>query len=463
MKTFPWTPVLICCSCLIADLFALEMTYPFLVFMIQDFNLGSKNEGMYVGIVGSAFGIGQFISGFFWGNLSDKYGRKKPLMIGLLGNLIAMALFGLSKNIYMAAGLQFFQGIMNGNFGIIFTVIQDVYEGENLGRAFGYIGFAYGLGLSLSTGISGLTAQPAKKYPSVFASSEFFIEYPFFLPCLISACYIFVVFLVLTFLLPETQKRIKTTLKEEEMPFHEKLSLIQKENHPIQDEYIPSDKLWTLLTFILCGMMFLHWWGMFGFMQMLGVWTSYSVPKGGLGFNSLEIGIFFVCWGLYLFPYYIWIWPKLMKWRDSEGKALRIWTIVRIGLILDIIEFSLYPFLNNVANNRILLWILLQFVIIIGVIAINTYYLAIQMVINLSVIPKINGSINGLVTTCMALGKAIAPFTAGLLFSQSMRNSQFPIDFHLLFFVISISQLIIFVLSLIATHSYPKMLNLRVS
>lgn len=69
-------------------------------------------------------------------------------MIGLLGNLIAMALFGLSKNIYMAAGLQFFQGIMNGNFGIIFTVIQDVYEGENLGRAFGYIGFAYGLGLS---------------------------------------------------------------------------------------------------------------------------------------------------------------------------------------------------------------------------------------------------------------------------------------------------------------------------
>jgi hypothetical protein len=141
---------------------------------------------------------------------------------------------------------------------------------------------------------------------------------------------------------------------------------------------------------------------------MLGVWTSIPVSEGGLEFNSLEIALFFGAWGVYLFPYYKLVWPRITGWKGSDGKHARIWYVIRLGILLDVLHFCSYPFLNAVVQyNRYLMWGLLQIVTIAGVIALNSYYSAVQMIINKSVVPAINGSINGLITTALAIGKAV--------------------------------------------------------
>jgi hypothetical protein len=79
------------------------------------------------------------------------------------------------------------------------------------------------------------------------------------------------VWLATFFFLPETRRsnngESKPLLngdveKEVEKP------VIRKERDDSDDIYAPSSKLWTWLTFCLCLSMFLHWWCMFGFMQV---------------------------------------------------------------------------------------------------------------------------------------------------------------------------------------------------
>jgi len=196
---------------------------------------------------------------------------------------------------------------------------------------------------------------------------------------------------------------------------------------------------------------------------MLGVWTSSSIKEGGLEFSSIEIGMFFVSWGFYLLPYFYFIWPRMINHIGKDGKHIRAWYVIRFGLFLAILEFCFYPFLNTVANNRIVMWVLLELVIILGVIAINTYSLALHILINNSVSVEINGSINGLITLSLALGKAIAPLSAGLIFTWSLSQTMFPIDFHFLFFILAFAELGILLATILSSYFYPTTLNIRVA
>ncbi len=145
---------------------------------------------------------------------------------------------------------------------------------------------------------------------------------------------------------------------------------------------------------------------------MLGVWTSIPVHEGGLGFTSMEIGISLASWGLYLLPFYKFAWPFMISYRNKHtNKHFAIWHIVRFGLFLGVFHLACYPFLNAMARlNRVGMWVLLELVIMLGVFAINTYYLSLSMLINVSVAPEINGSINGLVTASVAVGKCVGNY-----------------------------------------------------
>lgn len=60
--------------------------------MVLNFGLTSDeaDTGYYAGFIGGAFFVGAFISSFFWGLSTDRWGRKKNL-------LVSMALVGLTS------------------------------------------------------------------------------------------------------------------------------------------------------------------------------------------------------------------------------------------------------------------------------------------------------------------------------------------------------------------------------
>lgn len=67
----------------------------------------------------------------FWGPLSDKYGRKPILIIGLILYTVGSVLCALSTNVYQLIGFRVLQAVASGAVTSVGSaVVKDVYEGR---------------------------------------------------------------------------------------------------------------------------------------------------------------------------------------------------------------------------------------------------------------------------------------------------------------------------------------------
>lgn len=69
-----------------------------------------------------------------WGRISDKIGRKPPLVFGTLGLAAAIASFGLSKSFWALVLSRCVQGIFNGNIGITKAVMAEITDASNIAQ-----------------------------------------------------------------------------------------------------------------------------------------------------------------------------------------------------------------------------------------------------------------------------------------------------------------------------------------
>lgn len=83
----------------------------------------------------------------FWGWLSDKKGRRPILLLGLVGNIITMLLFGMSQNLTMAICSRLFSGLLNGNIGVAKTYLGEITDETNQAKGLSIISITWGVGV----------------------------------------------------------------------------------------------------------------------------------------------------------------------------------------------------------------------------------------------------------------------------------------------------------------------------
>ncbi|KAF9567908.1 hypothetical protein EC968_003144 [Mortierella alpina] len=93
----------------------------------------------------------------------------------------------------------------NRNVGVAKSMLGEIADSSNQSQAFGLFGFAWGIGMIVGPVLGGYLANPAKTFPDTFGDWEFFIEYPYFLPCFVAAMGSVVGFIVGYFFLEETK------------------------------------------------------------------------------------------------------------------------------------------------------------------------------------------------------------------------------------------------------------------
>ena len=81
---------------------------------------------MYAGLLIAAFALAESITGMLWGGLSDRYGRKPVLLFGCLGTIISLLLVGFSTSFWMALAGRAVGGLLNGNIGVIQTMVGEL-------------------------------------------------------------------------------------------------------------------------------------------------------------------------------------------------------------------------------------------------------------------------------------------------------------------------------------------------
>lgn len=181
---------------------------PYLYYMIKSFGYTDPSTVSAIGtVVLSIFALGQALTGVFWGSLSDIYGRKPVLICGMFGTAMSTILFGCSLNVPMACAARFIAGVLNGNVGVMRTMIAEIVADhkEYQTRAFAVMPMTFNIGTIIGPVIGGLLADPAYNYPhSSWAQLKLFKDYPYLLPNLFPMPLFFVSMICCILFLEET-------------------------------------------------------------------------------------------------------------------------------------------------------------------------------------------------------------------------------------------------------------------
>ncbi|KAH8830449.1 major facilitator superfamily domain-containing protein [Flagelloscypha sp. PMI_526] len=97
------------------------------------------------GLMGSVFSTLQFIISPVIGTLSDKYGRKRVLLITMIGNILSAAVWLQSTTFASYLLSRIIGGASEGNVQLAIAILSDVTTPETRSKALAYVGIAFAI------------------------------------------------------------------------------------------------------------------------------------------------------------------------------------------------------------------------------------------------------------------------------------------------------------------------------
>ncbi|KAJ5934348.1 glutamate carboxypeptidase [Penicillium verhagenii] len=163
---------------------------PYLPELIQHVGVPKPEVAKWAGIASAVASVSQAIMAVPWGALSDYIGRKPVIISGLFCTMILSIVLGMSSSLTMVLVTRALIGLMNGNVGIIRTMVAEIVpERELQPRAFSIMPLVWTIGSIFGPAFGGALARPADKHPGLFGGSAFLKKYPFALPNIAAACF----------------------------------------------------------------------------------------------------------------------------------------------------------------------------------------------------------------------------------------------------------------------------------
>ncbi|HTO74408.1 MAG TPA: MFS transporter, partial [Gemmatimonadales bacterium] len=148
------------------DMVGLMIVVPLLPFIATD--LGASP--VMIGRMIAAFSIAQLLSAPLWGRVSDKYGRRPALLIGLTASTAAYIVFGLAHSIWLLFLSRLVQGAGGGTTGVLNAYVADTIEPSERAKALGWISAATSAGVVIGPAIGSAAAHFGAAAPGIFAA-----------------------------------------------------------------------------------------------------------------------------------------------------------------------------------------------------------------------------------------------------------------------------------------------------
>jgi DHA1 family tetracycline resistance protein-like MFS transporter len=149
------------------DLLGFGIILPLLPYIAEKY-LASPFQ---IGMLTATYSFFQLIASPILGRLSDRYGRKKLLIISQLGSAVGYLILGLAGNLPLLFLSRIIDGATGGNISIAQAYIADVTTKENRARGMGMIGAAFGLGFIFGPAIGGFLSRFSYSAPAYFATA----------------------------------------------------------------------------------------------------------------------------------------------------------------------------------------------------------------------------------------------------------------------------------------------------
>ncbi|GFP93945.1 protein zinc induced facilitator-like 1 [Phtheirospermum japonicum] len=430
----------------LATALTISSLFPFLYFMIRDFHIAEQEEdiGYYAGFIGSSYMLGRALTSVFWGVIADKYGRKPVIIIGSAAVVVFNTLFGFSVNFWMAITTRFLLGSLNGLLGPIKAYACETVREEHQSLGLSAVSTAWGTGLIIGPALGGYLAQPAEKFPGIFASDSLFGRFPYLLPCLVTS--LFAAFVtVACFWIPETMH----THNSNDVLFqrsYDALESATRGSSDVKDEMKGQKhesllRNWPLMSSIIVYCVFsLH---DMAYTEIFSLWAESPRRLGGLSYTTEDVGTVLAVSGFGLLIFQSSLYPLVER---IMGPILlsRVLAIISIPLLTSYHYIAMLSglTLSIVLNIASLLKNVLSISIVTGLFILQ----------NRAVDQHQRGAANGLSMTLMSLFKAVGPAGGGtfpctnhslqIFLGQKRLNAGFLPGDQMVFFILNVIEAI---------------------
>ncbi|PLT35586.1 MFS transporter [Bacillus sp. V5-8f] len=141
---------------------------PVLPMFLKEFGASGQAMGYLVAV----FALTQFIFSPLAGEISDKYGRKIPIVVGLAAFTISQLIFAVGTEMWMLYVSRLFGGV-GAAFMIppMMAYVADISTEEERGKGMGLLGACMSLGFVIGPGIGGFLAELGIRVPFYSATA----------------------------------------------------------------------------------------------------------------------------------------------------------------------------------------------------------------------------------------------------------------------------------------------------
>jgi MFS family permease len=124
-----------------------------------------------VGWIIAAFSIAQLVSAPLWGRVSDRYGRRPALMIGLFASGVAFVVFAFADTIPLLFMSRLVQGAGGGTTAVTQAYVSDTVAPGDRARALGWLSAATAAGVMLGPAVGSAATHIGPAAPGLIAAA----------------------------------------------------------------------------------------------------------------------------------------------------------------------------------------------------------------------------------------------------------------------------------------------------
>lgn len=316
-----------------------------------------------LGLLMAVYSLMQLIFAPMWGKISDRYGRKPVMLVGIGGLALSFFMMAVSTNLWMLYAARIIGGILSAaNMPTTMAYAADITTPEDRGKGMGMIGAGIGLGFVFGPALGGIFSKTS-------------LSLPFYIAGITSIVTMFLVLFVL-----KESSTVESRLK-------------QSQN---------KESLWKSFSGNLSILFILQLFISLSLSGLEATFAYFAAKKAGM--DAAQMGYVFMIMGLAGAIVQGGLMGKLTK-KFGEGP------VIQWGIIISAIGFALILLVNNFTTAAIFLTI---FGIGNGVIRPSIS----------SLLTKTSdaghGSATGLLSSFDSFGRIVGPPVGGWLFSISV-------------------------------------------
>ncbi|KAJ4385929.1 hypothetical protein N0V85_007969 [Neurospora sp. IMI 360204] len=433
----PWKQLGLLALLSLAEQTALNSIGPYLPTMVASFEeIPDGDEGLYVGLLASAFALAQLVTNLFWGYLSDRIGRKPVMLVGTLLLMGCFMFFGLCKTYVQLILVHIAMGLLNGNAAVVPTALGEVTDRTNQSRAFTWLPIIYSLGSITGPALGGLLVG------TVGAD-----KYPFLGPNLMSAGFLFIAVVVLAIWFRETlEKDEEEDASDYTTMFNKARTLLagclgrnNKSNHEnnegdallgqdgdatsakdvASDQKSAFHQLANRTTLILLCTYLVFQLTNISFNSLYPIFAS-APPPNGRNLGPSTIGLSLSLAGLATIVFQAFVFQPLKARTGNMGTY-------RYSLLGMAISMALMPWIGYIDQKKTWLgigsgkaWLYSELGVILllkNICAVGGLSSVMLLITNSAPSHESLGTLNGIAQTLSAAGRSVGPFISGGLFT----------------------------------------------